>query len=144
MTVFELSNLVVLPFWVLMVFAPGWSLTRRVVGSPWIVAPACVLYLVTLLPVAGMVLPEVIQPVQARVMSLLGTPTGTTLAWAHFVAFDLFVGRWIYCDGRARRYSSWWVSPILVATLLVGPIGLLIYLAARTVIGGASVVSDPA
>ncbi len=144
MTVFELSNLVILPFWVLMVFVPTWSITRRVIASPWIVAPPCVLYLITLLPVAGLVLPEVINPVQARIMSLLGTPTGTTLAWAHFVAFDLFVGRWIYCDSRGRCYSPWWVSPILVLTLLVGPVGLLIYLAARTLIGGASVVSDPA
>ena len=144
MTVFELSNLLVLPFWVLMVLAPTWSLTRRVTASPWIAAPPAILYLVTLLPVATLVLPEVVQPVQARVMSLLGTPTGTTLAWTHFVAFDLFVGRWIYCDGRSRSYSAWWVSPILVLTLLIGPVGLLIYLAARSVIGGANVASDPA
>jgi hypothetical protein len=76
-------------------------------------------------------------------MSLLGTPTGTTLAWAHFVAFDLFVGRWIYLDSRSRSYSAWGVSPILVLTLLIGPVGLLMYLGARSVIGGANVASDP-
>jgi hypothetical protein len=144
MTVFELSNLLILPFWALMVLLPTWAVTRRVLASPWVVAPPAVLYLVTLLPVAGMVLPEVIRPVQARIMSLLGTPTGTTLAWTHFVAFDLFVGRWIYCDSRSRGYSPLWVSPVLVTTLLVGPVGLLIYLVARASIGGANVVSDPA
>jgi len=144
MTVFGLSNLLILPFWLLMVLAPTWSVTRRVVASPWIVAPPCVLYLITLLPVAGLVLPELIQPVQARIMSLLGTPTGTTLAWTHFVAFDLFVGRWIYGDSRDRRYSPWWVSPLLVVTLLVGPVGLLVYLAARTIIRGGAVAGDPA
>ena len=144
MTVFELSNLLILPFWVLMVLLPTWHVTRRVLASPWVVAPPAVLYLATLLPVAGMVLPEVIHPVQARIMSLLGTPTGTTLAWTHFVAFDLFVGRWIYCDSRSRGYSALWVSPVLLVTLLVGPVGLLLYLVARTVIGGANVVSDPA
>jgi hypothetical protein len=144
MTAFELSNLVVLPFWALMVLVPTWSVTRRVIASPWIVAPPALIYLVTLLPVATMVLPEVINPVQARIASLLGTPTGVTLAWAHFVAFDLFVGRWIYCDSQSRVYSAWWVSPLLVLTLLVGPVGLLIYLVARTAIGGASVAADPA
>ena len=144
MTVFELSNLVVLPFWGLMVLLPTWSVTRRVIASPWIVAPPALLYLVTLLPVAGMVMPEVINPVQARIMSLLGTPTGTTLAWAHFVAFDLFVGRWIYLESRGRQYSAWWVSPVLLLTLFVGPIGLLMYLVARTVIGGGNVAIDPA
>jgi hypothetical protein len=144
MTAFELSNLVVLPFWAFMVLVPTWSVTRRVIASPWIVAPPALIYLVTLLPVATMVLPEVINPVQARIASLLGTPTGVTLAWAHFVAFDLFVGRWIYCDSQSRVYSAWWVSPLLVLTLLVGPVGLLIYLVARTAIGGASVAADPA
>ena len=144
MTVFELSNLVVLPFWILMILLPWWSVTRQVMASPWVVAPPAVLYFATLLPVASMVLPEVANPVQARIMGLLGTPTGTTLAWAHFVAFDLFVGRWIYNDARSRGYSAWWVSPVLLLALLVGPVGLLIYLIARAAIGGGNVASDPA
>ena len=144
MTAFELCGMVALPFWALMVFLPTWGITKRIIGSPWIVAPAAVIYLVVLLPVANFVLPEVISPVQARIMQLLGTPTGTTLAWAHFIAFDLFVGRWIYCDSRSRMYSPWWVSPILVLTLLIGPVGLLLYLATRTIIGGANVAADPA
>jgi hypothetical protein len=36
------------------------------------------------------------------------------------------------------------VSPVLVMTLLVGPVGLLIYLVARSLIGGGNVASDPA
>jgi hypothetical protein len=144
MTTFELSNLLVLPFWALMALLPHWGVTRRVIASPWIVAPPAVLYLLTLAPVAAMVMPEVMNPEPARIASLLGTPTGTTLAWAHFVAFDLFVGRWIFGDSRGRHYSAWWVSPILVLTLLVGPVGLLVYLVARTAIGGAHVVADPA
>ncbi len=144
MTAFELSNLVVLPFWALMILAPGWGVTRRVISSPWIAAPPAVIYLVVLVPVATMVLPEVANPVQARIASLLGTPTGTTLAWAHFVAFDLFVGRWVYLDARSRGYSPWWVSPLLVVVLLLGPVGLLVYLAARAFIGGANVAADPA
>lgn len=132
MTVFELSNLLVLPFWILMMLLPHWGVTRGIMACPWVAAPPALLYLVTLVPVAGMVLPEVMNPVQARIMSLLGTPTGTTLAWTHFVAFDLFVGQWIYNDSRDRRYSALWVSPVLLLTLLVGPIGFLSYLAVRT------------
>jgi hypothetical protein len=144
MTPFELSNLVVLPFWALMILAPTWSFTRRIVGSPWIVAPPALIYRVVLLPVAAMVLPAVANPVPAEIASMLGTPTGTALAWAHFVAFDLFVGRWIHIDSRNRRYSPWWVSPTLLLTLLVGPVGLLTYLLVRTVIGGANAAVDPA
>ena len=53
MTVFELSNLLILPFWALMVLLPTWHVTRRVLASPWVVAPAAVLSLATLLPDAG-------------------------------------------------------------------------------------------
>ena len=144
MTLFELSNLVVLPFWALMVLAPAWGVTRRIIASPWIVAPPAVLYLLALLPVISMVLPEVVTPQPARIASLLGTPTGATIAWAHFVALDLFAGRWIYCDSRSRGYSALWVSPLLVLTLLLCPIGLLAYLVARTIIGGPHVAAHPA
>jgi len=34
--------------------------------------------------------------------TLFGTGAGTTLAWVHFLAFDLFVGRWIYLDARGE------------------------------------------
>lgn len=132
MTVFELSNLLVLPFWILMMLLPHWSVTRRIMACPWVAVPPALLYLATIVPVAGMVLPEVMNPVQARIMSLLGTPAGTTLAWTHFVAFDLFVGQWIYNDSRDRRHSALWVSPVLLLTLLVGPIGFLSYLIVRT------------
>lgn len=143
MTLFELSNLVVLPFWALMVLAPGWSVTRRLVASPWIVAPPAVIYLIAILPGLGFILPEVANPQLARIQGLLGTPTGTTVAWAHFVALDLFAGRWIYCDSRSRQYAPFWVSPVLILTLLLCPIGLITYLAVRTLIGGANVVDDP-
>lgn len=142
MTVFELSNLVVLPFWALMVLVPTWRVTRRIIGSPWIVAPPAILYTMAIAPGLGLILPEVVNPEQARIASLLGTPTGATVAWAHFVALDLFAGRWIYCDSRSRKYSPFWVSPLLVLTLLLCPIGLLIYLTVRTLVGGANVDDD--
>jgi hypothetical protein len=49
----------------------------------------------------------------------------------HFLAFDLFVGRWAYLDSRQRGTSAWIVSPILFLILMVGPLGLLLYLFVR-------------
>ena len=66
---------------------------------------------------------------------MLGTPEGATVAWVHFLAFDLFVGRWVYLDARARGVSPWATSPLLFATLMVGPVGLLGYLAVRGWVG---------
>ena len=125
--VFKLINLTVLPFWLAMILAPGWRGTRRLLAGPWgLVAPALA-YLVMVVPRLPEILPVVARPELPAVAALLGTPAGAAIAWAHFLAFDLFVGRWIYLDGRQREVSGWVLSPILLLTLLLGPLGLLAY-----------------
>jgi hypothetical protein len=122
-----------MPFWLLMILAPHWRWTRRIVDSPWIVAPAAVLYVVLVAPVALAVLPLLANPDLASIAALLGSESGATIAWVHFLTFDLFVGRWIYLDSRDRDISAWISSPNLALTLMFGPAGLLVYLVIRLV-----------
>ena len=105
-TLFQLSNLLVMPFWVLMIFLPHWQWTRRIAGSPWIAAPAALLYAVLVLPNALSLLPVLMNPSLAGITALLSTPEAATIAWVHFLAFDLFVGRWVYLDSRARTHHG--------------------------------------
>lgn len=70
-------------------------------------------------------------PTLADLAALLGAPEAAAVAWIHFLAFDLFVGRWIYLDSRTREVSAWLASPCLFFTLMLGPLGFLLYLAAR-------------
>ena len=128
---FSASFLLVAPFWLLMVFLPGWRWTERIVRSVWIAAPAALLYTVLVLPQFGSVFGAVAQPDLPGVMALLGTPAGATIGWVHFLAFDLFVGRWIYLDSRKRGLSPWLLGPILIFTLLLAPMGFLLYLLVR-------------
>lgn len=130
-TIFMLSNLLVLPFWLLMIALPHWRWTQRLMASPLVVAPAALLYAMLVVPQLGAALPALLRPSAAGVAALLGTPAGATVAWAHFVAFDLFVGRWAYLDSRARGLSAWLMAPVLLAVLMVGPAGLLVYLVVR-------------
>ena len=130
-TTFALSSLVVMPFWGLMVLAPGWRWTRRVMDSPLVAAPAALLYAVLVLPQAGAVLPAVLNPTLPGIMALLGTEAGATIAWVHFLAFDLFVGRWVYLDSRERGISAWLMAPVLFLVLMLGPAGFLTYVGLR-------------
>lgn len=125
---FQLSNLLIMPFWLLMIFLPFWRWTERIVRSPWIAAPPALLYAILVLPGIGTLLGEVANPELSQIATLLSTPAGTTIAWAHFVAFDLFVGRWVYLDGKERAVTSWLISPILFLVLMFGPLGFLLYL----------------
>ena len=54
--------------------------------------------------------------------------------WVHYVCFDLLAGLFIVKDAERRGVSHWIVLPILPATLLAGPVGLLAYLAATFVL----------
>lgn len=130
-TLFDASFLLVAPFWLLMIALPGWRVTQRVIASPWIAAPAAALYLALVVPGLPGVLGAVSSPSLEAIASMLGTPEGATVAWVHFLAFDLFVGRWVYLDARTRGVSAWATAPLLFATLMVGPAGLLGYLAVR-------------
>jgi hypothetical protein len=132
---FDLANLAVFPFWLLMIFAPRWRWTARVVASPLIIAAPALLYLLLVLPNAGTILPALIRPSVPALGPVLGSPLGVTLAWLHFLAFDLFVGRWIYLDSRLKGVSAAIVSPILALTLMLGPCGFIAYLAARQLFG---------
>lgn len=49
----------------------------------------------------------------------------------HFLAFDLFVGRWIYQDAQHREITALVVSPILSLTLLPGAVGFDCYTIVR-------------
>lgn len=131
-TIFSLSSLLVMPFWFLMIFLPGWRWTRRIVVSPWISAGAALLYATLVLPGILQILPAVMNPSLEGISSLLGTSAGATIAWVHFLAFDLFVGQWVYLDSREKNLSPFLVSPILFFVLMLGPLGFLLYLLARS------------
>ncbi|KUL39406.1 ABA4-like family protein [Actinoplanes awajinensis] len=129
---FELTFLLAAPFWALMIVLPGWSWTRRIIASPLIVLPVLVIYAALVIPAFGEVLPAVANPTLGGVRDLLGTSDGAAAGWAHMIGFDLFVGRWIWLDARDRGIPHLVLAPILLLTILLGPIGLGVYLAART------------
>ncbi|HEY4188116.1 MAG TPA: ABA4-like family protein [Polyangia bacterium] len=129
--VFSVSALFIMPFWVLMALAPRWRWTERIVRSPAIVAGPLMLYAALVLPLLLTLLPAVARPSLPVIASLLGSARGATIAWMHFLALDLFVGRWIFLDGKAHGRSAWLISPLLVLTLLFAPLGLGVYLLLR-------------
>lgn len=130
---FDLVFLIAVPFWALMIVAPTLSWTRRIISSPLIVLPALAIYVVAIWPILPEFAAEMRQPDVEGVRALLSTSDGTTAVWAHLIAFDLFVGRWIHLDSRERGIHPLLISPILVLTILLSPFGLLSYFLVRGV-----------
>lgn len=73
----------------------------------------------------------------AGVMKLFTNPWAVLAGWVHYLAFDLFVGAWEVRDAEQHGVSHLLVVPCLFFTFMLGPIGLLMYMGARTLFGKA-------
>lgn len=133
-TVFLLSNAYIMPFWFMMIGLPRWSWTKRIIGSPLIVAPLALLYVGLIVPQLGSLLADLLNPGLGNIAAALGTPAGATVGWVHFLTFDLFVGRWAYLESQERGYSPWLMAPVLFFIVMLGPLGCLLYLIVRSVV----------
>ena len=63
----------------------------------------------------------------AQVRALFMSDGGLLAGWVHYLAFDLFVGLWIAEAAAKIGMSRFIQAPILIATFMFGPIGLLIF-----------------
>ncbi len=126
---FSGANLFVLPFWTLMVLVPNTKLTRTVMGSLLPFAALAGLYLFLFVTSFSNV--EGIEALSDPNLSLgdlaaiFAQPHVTATGWVHFLAFDLFVGRWIYWQGQE---SGVFTRHSLALCLFAGPLGLLSHL----------------
>ncbi|MES2949540.1 MAG: ABA4-like family protein [Pseudomonadota bacterium] len=63
----------------------------------------------------------------AGVTMLFASPGKLVGGWLHFLAFDLWLGRWMVDDVLTQQRSRWLLLPCLPLTFLFGPAGLLLY-----------------
>lgn len=124
-TVFTLSPFLTVPFWLLIIFLPNWDWTVKIVSSPWIVAPMALLFSVLTIP---HFFDLFYAPKLDNTTALLGTKQWATVVMAHVMAFDLFVGRWVYVDYRRRGYSAIPMGFMFLAISRFGPMAFLSYL----------------
>ncbi|MCB2409104.1 ABA4-like family protein [Hymenobacter lucidus] len=128
-SLFQLASTLVLPGWLLLVFAPRWRVTRWVVGSGALPVLLAVLY-------AGCIGWHYFGSGQqaqsgfgslAEVAALFQDPWALLAGWVHYLCFDLALGAWACRDAQRRGVPHWLVVPVLLLTFMLGPIGFLLY-----------------
>jgi hypothetical protein len=67
----------------------------------------------------------------AEVRALFLSDGGLLAGWIHYLAFDLFAGMWIAHEADKVGMGRLLQAPILAATFMFGPIGLLMDLTSR-------------
>jgi hypothetical protein len=129
---FQLANPVVLPGWLLLIFAPRWRgsiPTVRILIVPLLAVAYAALILARFGATEGGF------GSLAEVQLLFADPYTLVAGWIHYLAFDLFIGAWIVEDALSRGVPAWLRIGVLPFTFMFGPMGLLLYLAGRMAFG---------
>jgi Na+-driven multidrug efflux pump len=136
MTIYDFAfyavSFLVVPFWLMMILAPKWHITRKALSSVYIVLPFAIPYAVLVLFHFEDIL-LFLAPTPAKIEELLTRPYSDILAWIHFIPVDFFVGRWIYFDSRRQDFNVYVMVPILTLCFLLPPLGITIYFFYRLV-----------
>jgi hypothetical protein len=131
--IFSIVNGLALVGWLLLIFAPRWNWTERLVHSALIPLLLALAYLVLLVTTFGRA--EGGFGSLAALMSLFRSEWAVLTGWIHYLAFDLFIGAWEARNARERGMAHWLTVPCLLLTFLLGPIGLITYHLVRLVAG---------
>ncbi|WP_329016298.1 ABA4-like family protein [Streptomyces sp. NBC_00690] len=132
-TLFDLSFLLAVPVWLLMIFAPTWRVTSRIARSPLTVVPILVVYLALVLPVLPELWTLVSEPTLTKLQDLVEIADGAGAVWAQIIAWDLLVGQWMFLEARRLGIHPLVMGPLLVFTILLSPFALLVFLVLRAV-----------
>lgn len=132
-TAFQITNALVLPQWLLMIFAPRWSWTRWLVRS--YIIPVLLAYLYAYFIFSGTPLDIGDFGSLEGVKSLFskGGDAAVLAGWIHYLAFDLVVGSFVLQDSQTKHIAHAWIVLPLFFCFMLGPVGLLLYWVIRTV-----------
>jgi len=135
--IFSFVNASVLPAWAMLIFAPRWIWTERLVHSAlWPLGLGAVYFVGIILVVAfgegteGAGFLSIDQ-----VARIFGSDAGVVTGWAHYLVFDLFVGAWCARDAKRRGVAHLHLVPCLIFSFMFGPVGLALYLIIRWATG---------
>ena len=128
---FGLANAFAMVGWLLLIAAPRWQWTERLVlNGAWSIVLAVVY---TALVASSMPSADGDFSSIAGVRSLFANDALLTAGWVHYLAFDLFVGGAEVRQAQRDKISHLLMIPILIATFMLGPVGLLAFFVVKSI-----------
>jgi hypothetical protein len=138
-TLFAVTNLIALLAWIVLILAPRRATVLSAVlyagvGLLCLIYTAVFMSLLTGLadPVreAGPA-PSLTDYSVRGLRAMFASDGAIVVGWTHYLALDLFTGLWMARDGDAKDTGRIVQAPILFATFMAGPLGLLLWLIVR-------------
>ncbi len=129
--IFAVSNAAAMAGWVALIFLPRWQLLGKVLRYG-LIGGLSLLYTVLVFVYFFRVQGGGFNSI-AAVRALFMSDPVLVAGWAHYLAFDLFVGTWIATEADKLRMSRLLQAPILLLTFMFGPAGYFTFLIMRQV-----------
>ena len=128
--IYLVANWGVIPFWLLLIFAPNHSLTNFFVQSiivPMLLAVGYI-YLSYNLYLENNIFDgfELYGGLDG-LYSMFANESLLLIFWLHFLAISLFAGSWIVRDSKRYFIPKIITIPSLILTYFTGPVGILLY-----------------
>lgn len=131
--IFLWANTIVFFIWLMMIFLPNQSFTKKFLNSSILWILCGLLYFSLLLLYGGSIdWKSISMPTYQGITQLFLVPETAAIAWIHLIIFDLFAGRFILLDMTQKKRVTWHHIPYLSLTLMAGPLGLALYLVTRS------------
>jgi hypothetical protein len=122
---FSLSSSLAMAGWASLILLPRWAWLRQGL-SYGLVSLLAMAYVTLILGYFFQVEGGGFDSI-AAVRTLFASDPVLLAGWLHYLAFDLFVGLWIAARADALSLSRLLQAPILAATFMFGPLGLLLF-----------------
>lgn len=134
------ANAAVLPGWLLLLVAPRWKFSARLISG--ILIPGLLAVAYAWLVSLGWGDADGDMDTIMGIRSFFETPEILVAGWIHYLAFDLFIGSWQVREAQRVGMPHWAVVPCLLLTMMFGPAGLLLFLVLRGAVTRRWTLSD--
>lgn len=144
---FILINIVVSPFYLLILVAPRGTGTGKALKSGWPLALPAFVHVAFIVTIIAFSHPDIIG-IWRELYIDHGMFSSTTVeflsqlygmypefailhGWVHIVVGDMFMTRWAYLDALSRHLPSWMISFVALLIAFTGPLGIICYFVIR-------------
>tara|TARA_B100001123_G_C14981233_1_gene895689 strand:+ start:196 stop:600 length:405 start_codon:yes stop_codon:yes gene_type:complete len=120
------------PFWFFMLVYPESERTELLMKGPWFfIGPIAIWFFTILMDPSALLdlFQEMSKPSSSfdALILLLSTPAGALAAWAHMVAGDIIVTRWIWKRSMKMNTNVWVRRSSIFFGVMLMPVGLMIH-----------------
>ena len=128
--IYYISNIGIIPCWLLLIFLPNHVITKFFIKSviiPILLSRSYIFVVYQILIAENIFEIFNLYLGIEELYALYSNEAFLLIFWLHFLSISLFVGNWIVSDSKVFMISKLFVIISLILTYFTGPVGLIFY-----------------